>query len=113
MVFDRKGMMEKFPIQEVECPERLKGVEGQNYVYLLICSDQSFYCGVTHDIKNRIQEHNAGEAATWTAKRTPVRLVYYELHDSLLSARKREKQIKGWTRSKKINLMRGIWGKVG
>jgi len=75
-------------IKEIECPEL---VEGQYYVYLLLCSDQSLYCGLICDLKNRFKEHNSGEAAVWTNKRRPVKLVYYEVYDSLLLARRREK----------------------
>jgi putative endonuclease len=94
-------------IGEVECPEP---VEGHYYVYLLICSDQSLYCGSTGDLKNRLKEHNAGEAAVWTKMRRPVRVVYFEMHNALISARQREKQMKGWSISKKMNLIFGVWG---
>ncbi|MFA5954745.1 MAG: GIY-YIG nuclease family protein [Patescibacteria group bacterium] len=96
-------------INEVECPEP---VEGQYFVYLLLCSDLTLYCGSTADLKNRIKEHNSGEAAVWTKSRRPVKLVYSESHDSLLSARQREKQIKGWTIIKKMNLINGSWKKL-
>jgi putative endonuclease len=94
---------------EVECPDP---VEGQNYVYLLCCIDNSLYCGSTKNLKNRLIEHKAGEAAVWTKMRRPVKLVYFETHDSLLSVRRREKQIKGWTIVKKINLINGVWQKL-
>ena len=119
MVFDHKiTMVYKsllFNPKEVECPERgqalLGGVEGQYFVYLLFCKDESFYCGSTANLQNRLKEHNNGEGAIWTKKRLPVKLVYYESHGSVASARRREKQIKGWTREKKIKLIVGIWGR--
>lgn len=89
-----------------------EAVEGQYCVYLLSCSDGSLYCGSTENLKNRIKEHNAGEAAVWTKRRRPVKLVYFETHKSLLDARRREKQIKGWTIAKKMNLIKGIWQKI-
>lgn len=95
--------------QEIKYPEI---VEGQCYLYILSCNDNSFYCGSTFDLKNRIKEHNVGEAAVWTKKRQPVKLVYFEIHDSLLLARRREKQLKGWTRAKKLNLINGFWAKL-
>ena len=94
---------------EVECPDP---VVGHYYVYLLQCSDHSFYCGSTSDLKNRVKEPQSGEAAVWTKMRRPVRLVYFEIHDSLVLARRREGQIKGWTIQKKMNLINGHWGKV-
>lgn len=102
-----------FKIEEVECPERLSGVEGENifFVYILLCSDGSFYCGSTKELNNRIKEHNSGEASVWTKKRKPVKLVYYEIQESLRSARRRERQIKGWRVDKKINLIKGFFKK--
>ncbi|MFA5087042.1 MAG: GIY-YIG nuclease family protein [Candidatus Paceibacterota bacterium] len=96
-------------IKEVECPEP---VEGNFYTYLLLCSDKSIYCGSTINLKNRINEHNSGEAAAWTRARRPVMLVYFETPNSLLSARRRGKQIKGWTISKKMKLINNIWKAV-
>ncbi len=112
MVYDQLFKMEKTSLKipnEVECPEP---VEGHYFVYLLQCCDQSLYCGSTSDLKNRLKEHNAGEAAVWTKIRRPTRLVYFETHDSLLSARRREQQIKGWTINKKLNLINGVWKKI-
>ncbi len=104
-----------YKIKEVECPERPRacrgGVEGQYFMYLLLCSDDSIYCGSTSNLENRFKEHNLGEAAVWTKKRCPVKLVYYEIHKSLLLARRREKQIKRWAIIKKLNLINGKWGK--
>lgn len=96
-------------IKEVHCPD---SIEGQYYVYLLWCSDNSLYCGSTENLQNRLKEHNSGEAAFWTKMRRPVKLVYFETYNSLLSARRREKQIKGWTITKKINLINGVWKKL-
>ncbi|MDO8565872.1 MAG: GIY-YIG nuclease family protein [Candidatus Moranbacteria bacterium] len=95
-------------IQEVECPEP---VEGTFFVYLLVCKDTSIYCGSTADLRNRVKEHNSGEAALWTKMRRPVKLVYYEPHESLITTRRREKQIKGWVKQKKMNLIAGKWKK--
>ena len=95
-------------IKEVACPE---SIEGQFYVYLLQCNGNSLYCGSTKDLKNRLKEHNLGEAAIWTKMRRPIKLVYFEKYESLLAARRREKQIKGWTVTKKNNLINGTWKK--
>lgn len=94
---------------EVQIPETIKG---QFFVYLLLCKDNSIYCGSTSNLKNKLKEHNAGEGALWTKMRRPVKLVYFEIHESLLLARKREKQIKGWNIHKKLNLVTGIWKKL-
>lgn len=77
---------------EREYPEP---VEGHYFIYILECSDRSFYCGYTKDIRKRIQAHLSKKGSPWILKRLPVKLVYYEEYNSLLLVRKREKQIKG------------------
>jgi putative endonuclease len=110
MVFDHhKTQTAKFIYSRVECPEL---VEGLSYVYILECSYNSLYTGSTENLKSRKKTHDAGKAAEWTKDRRPVQLVYFETHDSLLEARRRELQIKGWVRKKKENLILGKWGKV-
>ena len=49
---------------------------GRWYVYLLRCSDNSLYCGITTDLKRRVQEHSAGIGSRYTRSRRPVRLVW-------------------------------------
>ena len=66
-----------------------------HYCYILRCADGSFYVGVAEDPVRRCQEHNQRRGAVWTAKRSPVALVWTEQHPSLSSARQREIQLKG------------------
>ncbi|MGD0403888.1 MAG: GIY-YIG nuclease family protein [Candidatus Acidiferrales bacterium] len=77
------------------------------YCYILLCSDDSFYVGVTDDLARRTEEHNDGKGADWTAARRPVRLVWFEQHPTLSSARQRENQLKRWSREKKAALVEG------
>ena len=86
-------------------------MNGQYFVYILECSDQSYYVGSTDDIVARLDRHNAGEAAEWTKNRRPVKIVCQEEYGSILEARRREEQIKGWTRQKKENLINRVWKK--
>lgn len=86
-------------------------MEEKFYVYILECADGSYYAGSTNNVDERIERHSTGVAADWTKDRRPVMVVYQEDHDSLLEARRREEQIKGWTRSKKEKLISGIWKK--
>lgn len=78
------------------------------FVYILSCCDDSYYVGITTDLKDRVKEHNAGQGSNFTKKRRPVKLVYAEEHKSYASARKREVQLKGWRREKKEWLISGF-----
>ncbi len=83
------------------------------YVYILKCSDGSYYTGVTNDIERRVYEHQEGLiGGCYTHNRRPVKLVYIEESSDIISVISREKQIKGWTRSKKEALIRGDYGKL-
>lgn len=71
-------------------------------VYILRCSDTTFYTGITNHLEKRILEHNTSEkGAKYTRYRRPVTLVYHEIHDNKSEALKREIKIKKMTRSQK------------
>ncbi len=76
------------------------------YMYILECSDGSFYTGSTKSIKRRLAQHQSGEGANHTSKFLPVKLIYYEMYDRIDAAFYREKQIQGWSRAKKIALIK-------
>ena len=75
------------------------------FCYMVRCSDGSFYVGMTNDLEERIKEHNWGVKSEYTSKRRPVELVWCEPQVDRLAARKREREIKGWTRRKKLELV--------
>lgn len=76
-------------------------------MYILECCDGSYYTGSTKYLELRLQQHQNGEGARYTAKRLPVTLLYYEEYYRIDHAFYREKQIQGWSRKKKEALMRG------
>ncbi len=75
------------------------------YMYILECSDGSYYTGSTWDLERRLWEHQNGLGAKHTAKRLPVTLLYCEECERIEDAYIREKQIQGWSRKKKQALM--------
>ncbi|MFO7852342.1 MAG: GIY-YIG nuclease family protein [Bacteroidales bacterium] len=79
----------------------------RSYVYILKCSDGTYYTGSTKNLCQRLQEHHDGEAANYTRARRPAVLVYYEVFDRIDDAFEREKQIQGWRREKKKALING------
>ncbi len=78
-----------------------------HFVYILECADHSLYVGLAENPQHRLEEHNAGKGADWTARRRPVKLLWTEEHPSLSSARERENQIKRWSQAKKRALIGG------
>ncbi len=77
----------------------------KGYMYILKCSDDSYYVGSTINLEQRIAQHQAGEGANHTKKRLPVELVYYEEYPRIDEAFYREKQVQGWSRKKKEALI--------
>ena len=76
------------------------------FVYILNCSDSSYYVGVTNNVEKRVWEHNQGIVPGYTSKRKPVRLVYYQEFLEINEAIAFEKQLKGWRRAKKEALIK-------
>ena len=76
------------------------------YVYILHCADDSYYVGVTNNLERRYSEHSFGtHKDSYTYTRRPLQLVHYETFDGPIAAIAREKQIKKWSRKKKIALI--------
>jgi putative endonuclease len=81
------------------------------YVYILRCSDGSYYVGLTKaGLDKRIAEHESGTFEGYTSKRRPMTLVWSEHFLSLIDAIACERRIKGWRRAKKEALIRGDFG---
>jgi len=77
------------------------------FVYILRCSDNSYYTGVTNNIQKRVYEHSHGLVKGYTFKRLPIQLVYYQEFTKINDAISFEKQLKGWRRDKKEALIKG------
>jgi putative endonuclease len=76
------------------------------FVYLIECGDKSLYTGITNDLGRRFDQHKKGNGGYYTSSKRAIRIVYTEEHPDRSSALRREAQIKGWTRQKKLNLVR-------
>jgi len=76
------------------------------YVYVLLCEDNSFYTGFTDNPERRFLEHRKGKGGHYTSSHKPIKIIYSEKLETKSEALKREKQIKGWSRTKKIRLLR-------
>ena len=78
------------------------------YVYILRCSDDTYYTGWTNHLSKRILAHNNGKGARYTRARCPVSLVYVEVYQEKSTAMKREYAIKQLSRSEKEALIRSF-----
>jgi putative endonuclease len=79
----------------------------KGYMYILKCSDDSYYTGSTINLELRLAQHQNGQGANYTKKRLPVTLVYYEEFNRIDKAFYREKQVQGWSKNKKEALIKG------
>ena len=82
-------------------------------VYILECSDKSYYSGVTNNLERRLLEHQSGESVTsYTYTRRPIKMKWYSEEMDPDQAIELEKQIKGWRKSKKEALINGDWNEI-
>lgn len=77
------------------------------YTYILECSDGTYYCGYTNNVKDREKTHNEGKGAKYTKSRLPVKVIYSEEYETKSEAMKREAEIKKMTRVVKEALIEG------
>ncbi|TLG99050.1 GIY-YIG nuclease family protein [Bizionia argentinensis JUB59] len=78
------------------------------YVYILKCSDESYYTGITNDLNRQLKEHIYGKHRTcYTLKRRPLEIQFHETFMHVLQAIYFENKIKKWSRSKKEALIIG------
>ena len=78
------------------------------YVYILASISGTLYTGMTNDLERRVWEHKEGKTPGFTQKYKAKKLVYFEDTGSVHAAIEREKQIKGWLRKKKIELVESM-----
>lgn len=82
----------------------------QYYVYILKCSDNSYYTGVTNNLELRFSQHQSGKFPdSYTHNRRPLKLVFYCEFNDISQAIAFEKQVKGWSRKKKEAIINDNW----
>ncbi len=77
----------------------------KGWMYILKCSDGSYYVGSTNNLELRLEQHEIGNGAKYTKKRLPIALVYTEEFEKIEDAYLREKQVQGWSRNKREALI--------
>ena len=82
------------------------------WAYMLHCRGGKFYTGHTDDLERRMGEHRSGMVKGFTSDRLPAELVWSQDFPTRYEALTAERQIKGWSRAKKLALIRGDWDAV-
>ncbi|MGH9776620.1 MAG: GIY-YIG nuclease family protein [Candidatus Acidiferrales bacterium] len=86
------------------------------YVYIMSSASLVLYTGVTNDIERRVAEHKQKRVPGFSARYNVMKLVYFETFGDIRAAIAREKQIKGWSRARKIALVDSLnlaWQDLG
>lgn len=76
------------------------------FLYILECKNGSLYTGITTNVERRFKEHKEGIGGHYTRAQQIIRIAYTEQHPNRSSASKRESEIKGWRREKKLALIK-------
>lgn len=80
------------------------------YLYIVECSNGTYYTGTTNNIERRWQEHQQGVGSNYTHKHRAMKLVLVKEYQSIDLAREAEQKIKKWSQTKKRKLISGEWG---
>jgi putative endonuclease len=82
------------------------------WTYMLHCRGGAFYVGHTDDLERRIGQHQTGAIKGFTVDHLPVQLVWSQDFSTRHEAKEAERQLKGWSRAKKMALIRGDWVRI-
>ena len=88
------------------CSEGSMNADRRYYVYIMASRSLTLYTGLTGDLTRRVLQHKSGEIDGFTKEYRIDRLVYFEVFKYVNSAIAREKQIKAWTRAKRLTLIK-------
>jgi len=82
------------------------------WTYMLHCNASRFYVGHTDDLERRMAQHQTGQLRGFTRDYLPVSLVWSEEFPTRVEALAAERRLKGWSRAKKLALIRGDWDEI-
>ena len=80
--------------------------------YILHCNGGLLYVGHTDNLDNRIAQHESGAIPGFTCDHLPVKLIWSEAFDTRVEALEAERRLKGWSKAKKLALVRGDWALI-
>ena len=80
------------------------------FVYIIECTNKALYTGITNDLIRRFEQHRTGQGGHYTSYNPAVKLRYHEEYSTRSAAAKRECQIKRWSRTNKLALIKSDKG---
>ncbi len=80
--------------------------------YMLLCADGTYYVGSTRNLEHRLIQHASGTEESYTSKRLPIKLVWYQEAEHIGLAHELEKKLQGWGRAKREALIRGEFDRL-
>lgn len=92
---------DNFTRMPMSSSKKARNASGRWLLYILKCSDNTFYTGITNDLQQRLDKHNDGSASRYTRSRRPVKLIYFERCLNKSSALKKEFRMKSLSRTEK------------
>lgn len=96
-------------MRKTNIQQKLEGyyMVNKHYMYVLECSDGTFYTGYTNCLERRLRMHNEGKASKYTRGRTPVKIIYQETFETKEAAMKAEYGFKQLSRKQKESIING------
>ena len=82
------------------------------WVYMLHCNGGRIYVGQTDDLERRVYQHEHGVIPGFSADNRPIKLIWSDMFESRDAARSFEAKLKGWSKAKKLALVRGDWNEI-
>ena len=83
-----------------------------SWMYILKCSDNSYYVGSTQNLELRVWQHSTGLGAKYTSTRLPIELMFAAEFDRIADAYAFEKKVQGWSRGKREALIQSDFNKL-
>jgi predicted GIY-YIG superfamily endonuclease len=77
------------------------------YLYIIECANNTLYTGITNNLPRRFQQHQSGQGGHYTSYNPVKKIRYHEIYPTRSEAAKREAQVKKWSRTKKLALIKG------
>ena len=102
----KSNVLSDLELAEMESRGTFLQTKMKHFFYIARCKDKTLYTGITNNLEKRIIRHNKDKGSQWIKQHGEAQIVYSEEHATYLEVRRRELQVKKWSRKKKENLIK-------